>query len=68
MDWQAWMVVALVVGALVYLGRRIFATAYAMTKAGAGSAGCASGCGSCGTEEELAKPALVRIGRSRRSA
>ena len=66
MDVQVWIVIAIVAAAAFFAGRKVYATLRSFTKAGQGSAGCASGCGSCGTESAPPAQKLVSIGRARR--
>jgi hypothetical protein len=62
-DWQTVAVWLIILGALVYVGRRGWARALSFRAGGKGQAAassCASGCGSCGGGETPAKTNAAR--------
>ncbi|HUQ33307.1 MAG TPA: FeoB-associated Cys-rich membrane protein [Pyrinomonadaceae bacterium] len=68
-DWQTIAVALIILAALVYTGRRAWSHLRAFRAKRAGEPSCATGCGSCGSEQKP-KPAtprtvFVEISRSR---
>jgi hypothetical protein len=66
-DWQNIAVVVIVLAACVYVGRRGWARLRSFQARRANDTGCATGCGSCGSEPRVPQPqakVLVQIGRA----
>ncbi len=68
-DWQTIAVALIILAALVYTGRRAWSRLRSFQAKRASEASCATGCGSCGTEQKpkVATPrtVFVEISRSR---
>ena len=67
-DWQNVAVLLIVLAALAYVARRGWARVRSMRARAGASSSCATGCGSCGTEERAPQPratVLVQIGQAK---
>lgn len=66
-DWQTIAVALIILGAAVYVGRRVWNRLRGFTKAGAGASSCETGCGKCNSSaasNSATAASFVQIGRS----
>ncbi|PYS89460.1 MAG: hypothetical protein DMF64_17720 [Acidobacteria bacterium] len=71
LDWQNIAVLLIVLAACVYVGRRGWARLRSFQARRAEDAGCATGCGSCGSEPRTLQPQaklLIQLGREKQKA